>query len=204
MLRRLTLSFLLLMCGLAYSANFVEGKDYEKLRAGASSKTPIEIKEFFSYGCPWCYKLSVPLEKWAEQHKKNVRIEKVPVVFHKEWQLYAKAFYTAKLLGIEEKMSPVLFKAIQEDKKPLSSTGDMIAFFVQNGVDKTTATSAFNNSPTIDMALRTGVQQMAAYRVKGVPAVVVNGQYKTDLQMAQSVDRFFAILDYLVAKEQTQ
>lgn len=41
---------------------------------------------------------------------------------------------------------------------------------------------------------------MAKYRVNAVPALIVNGKYKIDLQMAKTEDRLFKILDYLVAQ----
>ena len=41
---------------------------------------------------------------------------------------------------------------------------------------------------------------MATYQVRAVPAFVINNQYKTDLQMAKTEERLFAILDFLLGK----
>lgn len=41
---------------------------------------------------------------------------------------------------------------------------------------------------------------MARYQINAIPAMVVNNQFKTDLQMAQTEERLFAIMDYLVTK----
>lgn len=182
--------------------DFIAGKDYVILHDQAPSKTAaksIEVLEFFSYGCPWCYKLEAPMHQWLSQHP-NVHLVQSPVVFHQEWELYAKAFYTAKVLNLEEKLSPKLFATIQDDQQPLNTPKAMIDFFVAQGVQKSTAQSAFSNSPTIDLKIKAGMKLMAQYRIQAVPAVVVQGKYKTDLQMAQSLDRFFLLLDFLASK----
>ncbi len=52
----------------------------------------------------------------------------------------------------------------------------------------------------VEMQVNEGMTLMSRDHVNGVPAVVINQQYKTDLQMAQSEERFLKILDFLVAK----
>ena len=131
---------------------------------------------------------------------KNVHLERIPVVFKPEWDLYAKAYYTAKTLALSDKLNPALFKAIQEDKRPLNTKQSMIDFFTSQGVDREIAKSAFESSPTIDMRVSNGMSLMASYQISGVPAFVVNNKYKTDLQMAGSPQRLFEILDYLMRK----
>ncbi|RUR12888.1 thiol:disulfide interchange protein DsbA/DsbL [Legionella sp. km772] len=199
MLRKLV-GLVVLIPSLVFAADFVEGKDY-KVVAPASieqNKMPM-VTEFFSYGCPWCYRIESPFAQWSLNLNKNATINKVPVVFQPNWDLYAKAFYTAKTLALSDKLNPMLFKAIQDDKK-LNSKQDMINFFVANGVDREIAKSAFENSPTIDMRVKNGMELMAHYQINAVPAFVVNNKYKTDLQMAGTPERLFEIMNYLLKK----
>ncbi|MGL5742460.1 MAG: thiol:disulfide interchange protein DsbA/DsbL [Legionella sp.] len=202
MLKKLIALFFLLPA-MALAASFVEGKDYQVVTnpqaVNNKNKTPI-VEEFFSYGCPWCYKIEGPLSGWVSKMGKNIQFERVPVVFKPSWELYAKAYYTAKTLAISDKMSPLLFKTIQEDKKPLDTKQAMVGFFVAQGVDKEIAKSAFENSPTIDMRVQNGMSLMGTYQINAVPAFVVNNKFKTDLQMAGSHERLLAILDYLSRK----
>lgn len=200
MLKKL-IALVLLVPSLVFAADFVEGKDYQVV-ANASierSKTPV-VTEFFSYGCPWCYRIESSFNQWSVKLNKNASIDKVPVVFKPDWDLYAKAYYTAKTLALSDKLSPILFKAIQDEKKPLNSKQGMINFFVAHGVDREIAKSAFENSPTIDMRVKNGMELMAHYQINAVPAFVVNNKYKTDLQMAGSPERLFEIMDYLLRK----
>jgi thiol:disulfide interchange protein DsbA len=121
-------------------------------------------------------------------------------VFKPDWDLYAKAYYTAKTLALIDKLSPLLFKTIQDDKKLLNSKQLMTDFFISQGVDKEIAKSAFDNSPTIDLRVSNGTALMARYQINAVPAFIIANKYKTDLQMAGSPERLFQLLDYLIRK----
>lgn len=202
MLKKL-ITFFFLLPTIALATAFVEGKDFQIVANQNSIKNknnvPV-IEEFFSYGCPWCYKIEGPLSEWIGKMGKNVQFERVPVVFKPSWELYAKAYYTAKILALSDKMNPLLFKTIQDDKKPLDSKQAMISFFVAQGIDKEIAKSAFENSPSIDMRVQNGMSLMGAYQINAVPAFVINNKYKTDLQMAGNPERLLEILNYLSRK----
>jgi thiol:disulfide interchange protein DsbA len=203
MLKRL-IFIILFLPWLAFAEEFAVGKDYEIINSGTPPVTSgkIPIIEFFSYGCPWCYRIEPALNSWVQQQGNKIQFSRVPVVFHKDWKLYAKAYYTANLLGLEDKLSPALFKAIQTDKRALANKEAMINFFTAEGVKEDTAKSAFENSTTIDMQLTEGLISMSRFHINAVPAVVVNNQYKIDLQMAKNQERFFQILDFLMHKSQ--
>jgi thiol:disulfide interchange protein DsbA len=199
-MKRVVALVLSLVSGMCLAAGFVAGKDYEVLSDAPKIQPgkPVLVAEFFSYGCPWCYQLNKPLHEFINKQGKQVEFQQVPVVFQPGWNVYAKAYYAAKRLNKLDTLGPAIFKAVQEDKKKLDNDKAMVDFFVEQGVDKETAESAFFRSPTIDSDVNQGNLAMAKYRIRGVPAVVVNGRYKVDLSMAGKVDRFFAILDFLI------
>lgn len=201
MLKRFT-ALLLLLPTLVFGETFVAGTDYQILPAASAvtAGKPAIVTEFFSYGCPWCYKLEATLEGWIKRQGNKIHFERVPVVFHPEWEFYAKAFYIAQVLAQSEKFTPLLFKAIQTDKKPLNSNASMVDFFVSQGLDKNLVQSAFEHSPAIDMQVKSGMAAMTQYEINGIPAFVVNGRYKTDLEKAKNPERLLQILDYLVSQ----
>jgi thiol:disulfide interchange protein DsbA len=169
-------ALLLLLPTVALAETFVAGTDYQVLPviSPGVKNQPATVIEFFSYGCPWCFKLEVPIAGWVKTQGKKIHFERVPVVFHKEWELYAKAFYIAQTISQSEKLNPLLFKAIQVDKKPLDSNDSMEAFFVNQGIDKSLVQSAFEHSTTVDMLVKSGMETMAKYQVNAVPAFVIN------------------------------
>lgn len=195
--------FLFLFAITGFAEDFVAGKDYVVLHAsGTTDKAPsgVVVNEYFSYGCPWCFKLEPALTAWVKQQGNKIAFSRVPVVFNKDWEFYAKAYYTADALQVEPKLTPDLFKAILTDKQTLNSDQAMIAFFKQRGVDESTVSSAFLNSPSIELDVSNSKRMMGMYQITAVPTLIVNNKYKTDLQLAKDQDRLFAIMNFLVAK----
>jgi thiol:disulfide interchange protein DsbA len=188
---------------LAMSADYIEGQDYEVIQ-GANAATHkgghVHVTEFFSYGCPWCYRLDAAVAQWVVGKGRAIQFSRVPVVFHTGWDNYARAYYLIDSLSLGKTVHDKLFKAIIVDKQPLTRPQDMIAFFTTNGVDATLADSAFSYSPSIELRLKADAALMAQYQMNAVPTLVVNRQYKTNLQMAKSEVRLFAIANYLVDK----
>lgn len=191
---------------LTMSATFVEGKDYEVIQAAGATAYqggPVHVTEFFSYGCPWCYRLEAPMIEWTLKQGKAIHFSKVPVVFHENWDDYARAFYMLEALSLGKTVHEALFKTIIVDKQPLDSHQSLVDFFTKNGVDKGVAESAFSHSPSIELKLKVDEGLMAKFRINVIPTLVVNHQYKTNLQMAKTEGRLFEVLDYLVHKAAT-
>lgn len=196
------LFFFSLIC---FGENFVAGQDYEIINNSTqveTTKATISVIEFFSFGCPWCYKLEPALNKWVSHQGQRIYYKKIPVVFNKDWEFYARAYYTVSALALYETMGPALFKAILDDKKPLNNKQAMVDFFTQHGIDNATAQSAFGYSPSIDLEVNSGQLLMTRYQIKAVPTLVINNRYKTDLQMAKTETRLFAILEFLVKQSE--
>lgn len=197
------LGFSLLFCLplFAFAAeNFVAGKDYEVIGKENKSANKISVIEFFSYNCPWCARIEPAIEAWAQKQGSHIEFTRIPVIFHKDWLLSAKAYYTANLLNMENKLNPLLFKAEQDKANPLKTEEDMIQFFIKQGVEPATARSAFESSTMMDLKIKEGMSQMSHYRVNGVPAFIINNQFKTDVQMAGSEERLIQILNYLLSQ----
>ncbi|KTD20167.1 thiol:disulfide interchange protein DsbA/DsbL [Legionella londiniensis] len=201
-----SLFFLLVFSSNVLAEEFIAGQDYIILKTSvektATNQGSIAVTEFFSYGCPWCYRLEPSLNRWVTRQGNKITFKKIPLVFNQDWAFYAKAYYTAEALGRVPEFSEQLFKAILQDKRQLNSNEAMIEFFSQRGVDKSFAESAFLHSPSVDMALEEAKSLMAEYQIHAVPAFIVNRQYKTDLQLAKSEERLFAIIDFLIQKAQ--
>ncbi len=188
--------------------SFQEGTDFQVISATAATANKTDTKkilvqEFFSYGCPWCFKLEPKLDNWLKTKPKNVKFERVPVVFEAGWDNYAKAFYLLQSIGKLDKMTSKLFDAVQNQELDLAKTQKMTDFLVKQGLDKATVESALTSSPSIDAQVRIGVREMMQYQVNGVPCFVVAGKYRTDLRMAKGDNqRLLAIVNFLIKKAQ--
>lgn len=206
MFNRLWFAFLLFLPVFSTATaaeSFVAGKDYVILKTTPLDEPDsqvVNVTEFFSYGCPWCYRIDTQLNHWAHEKGKGIFYSKVPVIFNQDWEYYARAYYTAEALSLEKTLTPELFKAILKDKKALNSNHAMIDYFKSHGVQETIAQSAFQHAQSIDIEIDNSKRKMAQYQINAIPALIVNSRYKTDLQMAKNQTRLLEILDFLVEK----
>lgn len=185
---------------------FVDNKDYVTLPSGHNALRPVNgnvtVMEFFSIGCPWCYRLEPDLEAWLATRPPHVNFVRVPVVFETGWDVYAKSYYVAKQLGVANKMLPILFNAVQRQQLDLTNEAAMQQIFANNGVSAKDFQNAYEFSPGIDAQLARGNELMTDYLVYQIPTIVIDGKYKIDSSMTGGDNqRMFQTVDYLVQRE---
>ena len=175
---------------------FEEGRDYVRLPTPMPPAAPgkIEVVEFFSYTCPHCYDLDPTVQAWLQRKPENVMFTRIAVAFGASWEPSARAYYAAEALGIVDKMHQPLFDAIHRDKRKLGSEDELAAFFAEHGVDQGAFRKAYQSFQT-ETQLRRGNQLAQRHGVRGVPAVIVNGQY--DVRSP----RIFEVVDFLIAAQ---
>ncbi len=174
---------------------FVEGRDYVRLPTPMPPTTPgkIEVIEFFSYTCPHCYDLDPTVQAWLKRKPENVIFTRIAVAFGASWEPSARAYYAAEALGVLDKMHQPLFDAIHRDKRKLNTEDELAAFFAEHGVAQDAFRKAYQ-SFTMETQMRRGNQLAQRFGVRGVPAVIVNGQY--DVRSP----RIFDVVDFLIAR----
>ncbi len=177
------------------------GKDYRILSPATEQQANKKVIEFFNYGCPACFHLEPAVQQWLANKPKDVEFQRVPAVFHRGWESYAKAYYIIESLGLESRVGERLFAAIQTEQLDLSSSQALADFVAGQGVDKQRWLSAFDGSPVIDIKLKQGGELLQRFKILAVPSFVVNGRYYTDLRLAQGdTQRLIQLLDYLITQ----
>ena len=174
---------------------FQEGKDYGRL----STPVPVsvagkqEVLEFFSYRCPHCYRLEPVVKEWRQRQPDTVIFTQIPVHagYAPNYELAARAFYTAQNLGVADKLHSALFEAMQQGK--LDTEAELAEFFGQQGVTAADFQKTYSSFQT-ETQLRRAAELAQRYGVRGVPAVIVNGQY--DIRSP----KMFEVVDFLLAK----
>ena len=168
------------------------------------TKNKIEVVELFWYGCPHCFNFEPDLKEWLTKKPENVVFYRVPAVFNPAWELHARAYYTAKSLGLfdngKHAFHDAFFNELHVKKKHLKNKKALQSFFARFGV----SAEDFNN--TFDsFAVNTKVNRAAAlskrYQLQGVPSVIVNGKYRTDGPMAGGRKGIIKVMDFLIKKE---
>ena len=143
------------------------------------------------------HRLEPRMKQWLKTKPSNVNFIRIPAIFNARWELHARAFYTAEILGVQDKMHSALFDAINVNKKPLATKKALKSFFVKHGVKADNFDNTFDSflmNIKINRARKLGER----YGVHGVPALIVNGKYMSDGPMASGHANLIKILDHLI------
>ncbi|SPL72003.1 thiol:disulfide interchange protein DsbA/DsbL [Acinetobacter stercoris] len=180
------------------AANFVAGKDYTVIKNPGKVDVPgkIEVREFFWYGCPHCFKLEPYMQTWLRSIPKDVHFVRTPAALNKIWEANARAYYVSEALGIRKNTHLPLFHAVQVENQQLFDQASQAKFFTKYGVPEAKFNSLYN-SFAVSGKIAQSNQLAQQYQLTGVPAVVVNGKY-----IIQGEDgKVTQVLNYLIDKE---
>ena len=180
------------------AAEFKEGVEYTVVQKNASSR-PV-VTEFFSYVCPHCYSFQ-PLMKELEQRHPEVQFNKVPVAFLGKdmGPVLQRAYGAAVLLKVEDTLTPVIFDQIHNQKNMPKGISDIKATFVENGVTEKDFDGVINSFALNGMIAKFD-KTTDKFDVHGTPTVIVNDKYELNMSEIGSADRFYEVVDYLLAK----
>jgi thiol:disulfide interchange protein DsbA len=206
MLKRLLLSLpLLLLAPLlacAQEATWVEGTHYDVIDPAVRTADPdkIEVAEFFWYGCGHCYTFEPMIGQWKKTMAEDVSFRGLPAMWGGPMELHARAFYAAQALGVFDTMHPVLFQALNVDRKKLASEDELAELFAANGVKEEDFRKAFN-SFGVGSQVRQAAAAARSAKITGTPSMMVNGKYMISIRKAGGQANMLKVVDYLVEKE---
>ena len=182
------------------AANFVAGKDYTVVQNPGKSAVAgkIEVREFFWYGCPHCFKLEPYMQTWLKQIPKDVYFVRTPAAMNPLWEQGARAYYVSEALGVRKRTHLPLFHAIHAGNQPILQKDAFAKFYTQYGIPEAKFNSSYNSFP-ITAKVAESNKLAAQYQLSGVPAVVVNGKY-----VVQGEDgKVTQVVNFLINKERT-
>lgn len=194
----------LALLGWAFSASAVvleEGKNFKRLQNPQPTETggKIEVIEFFSYQCPHCAHFEPVIEPWIKKLPSDVQFHRVPALFQPGWTELAKAYYTLDAMGVAEKLSATVFKAIHEENVQLRNDKTFFDWAAKQGLDRQKVTDIYN-SFAVNSRVNRAKSQAQAYRLDGVPSMAIDGKYFITGEMAGSYPTWLEIADALIAK----
>ncbi len=181
-------------------APFVEGGHYELLSEVQPVQTgdKIEVVEMFWYRCPHCYQLEPFITRWRQNIPDNAEFVPVPAVLNEQWAFNARMYYTLAALGLDQQLHAEVFRAIHETRLPLNTIEQFADWAVENGADRQTLIAAFN-SFAVEAKVNFATVMSRKYGISGVPAIIVDGKYRTSVSLAGSHEKLLEVVDYLVS-----
>mgnify|MGYP001815189508 CR=1 FL=1 len=183
-------------------SSYEAGKHYDVISPAIRTAAPdkIEVAEFFWYGCGHCYTFEPVVGQWKKTIADDVSFRQIPAMWGGAMELHARAFYAAQALGVDEKMNPVLFQAMNVDRKPLRTEAEIAQLFADNGVSEADFMKAYK-SFGVDSQVRQANATARGARITGTPSIMVNGKYLITARKAGSAANMLKVADYLVEQE---
>ncbi|MBS0581305.1 MAG: thiol:disulfide interchange protein DsbA/DsbL [Proteobacteria bacterium] len=165
----------------------------------------VEVTEVFWLACPHCYALEPFLKSWLKSKPGYVEFVRVPVMWQPMHKAHAKLYYTLAALGRDDLVSKA-FELAASRHELLVGDSDEGTFKLQqqfatsNGVSADDFAKAFN-SFSVNANLQRATEVTQRYQVQGVPFVIVNGKYTTDVAMAGGEAKLIELINDLTAAE---
>ncbi|ENS0885405.1 DsbA family protein [Escherichia coli] len=152
------------------------------------------VVEFFSFYCPPCYAFSQDygIDKAIRE---SLPPGKKLVKYHAGFlgdlgEELTRAWSVAMVLGVEDKVEPLLFDAVQKTRR-LKSAEDILGIFIRAGVYPGEYMQALASKEVAEMTEKQK-RLFREYGVTGTPSVYVNGRYRIENSafQADSVEAF--------------
>lgn len=201
-LAALTAALMLLPLALTSQAqeSYIEGEHYDLIAPTIRGTTDkIEVTEFFWYGCGHCYNFEPKLSQWKKSLGEDVAVVGSPAMWNQLMEVHARAYYTAEVLGVLDKVHMPLFQAINLDRKRLGSEEELADLFAAQGVDREAFSKAYN-SFGVGSQVRQANARARAARISGTPELMVAGKYRINTRKAGSQANMLKIADFLIEK----
>ncbi|MFP4080673.1 MAG: thiol:disulfide interchange protein DsbA/DsbL [Ectothiorhodospira sp.] len=187
-------------------AALVEGQDWRRVRRPltADPEDPIQVLEFFSYGCPHCGQLNRVLPPWLDQLPEDVTFRRVPITFGRpEWGHLARLYYALDATGHLEALDEAVFKAIHEQGRALSSAQAVKDWVAEQEVDTGDFEAVFEAASTRARVAR-GDRLQSRLGVNSVPTLVVDGRYQVLGKRATRYQDLLEITDELIRRARSR
>ena len=178
-----------------------EGVEYKVLQTPAmpgGKGKDVLVQEFFSYQCGHCYEFNDDLQRWEKNLPANVKVVQVPVAFNESMKSQALLFYTLQSLKMKN-LSLSVFDAIQRKGEALNTKDEFIRFMKHHRVSSEKFKEAYNSIGVARQAEEAYDLMMKA-RLHAIPAILIDGRYLTNPQMAGGPEKMLKVAEYLINK----
>jgi len=176
------------------------GTDFELIENAdrPRSKGPIEVAEFFSYGCIHCKNFDPEFAAWAASASEDVLVERRPATFSPSWTLLGQAYLALEYANAIEGNHERLFSAVHDARKRFSSGRDIAEHLDSPQLSANDFMRAFNSS-SVRRKLSRASDDTRRYQIGSVPTLVVAGKYRVG--MSNGTQRALQVADWLVEQE---
>ncbi len=186
--------------GAAGTANAAGGYELVNPPQNTASADTVEVLEFFWLGCPHCYSFEPTIAAWEENMPENVTFVREAPPLNPSWEQHSRGFYAAQLMGQETPFVNAMFKAIHEEKKRMRKPSDIAELAATLGMDKDKFIKTMK-SFAVQTKMNRSIQLAQGAGITGVPAIMINGKYRTSASLAGGNAGMIDVINETIAME---
>ncbi|PLK58263.1 protein disulfide oxidoreductase DsbA [Candidatus Palibaumannia cicadellinicola] len=182
----------LVLASSASAVQFTEGKEYICLNKPATCEA--QVLEFFSFDCQHCYQFE-QVYHISSNVKKLLPANTTVTKYHVNClgplsKQLTQAWAVAMALGVEDKVSQLMFSAVQNTQS-VQTPDDIRMVFIKAGVSPKEYDWAWN-SFVVKYLQRQQENAAIDFQLRGVPAIFIKGKYmiKNDGLDMRSIDLY--------------
>jgi len=146
------------------------------------------------------------MNKWAAEKDPAVRFVRIPATWNQAAVLHAQIYYTQDVLGRNGTLKDAsgfheaVFAEFHQRGNRLTSQTAIQRLFERYGVSEDDFNKTWG-SFEVNTRLRQGGDLVRRYGITAVPAIVVNGKYRTTAADAGGYDELLELIDELTVRE---
>lgn len=201
--KRMTAVFACLMSltGLALAQQFEEGTHFHAI--GSPTTPPedrVEVVEAFAYPCPACRNFLPVISEWASGLPEHVELTHLPVGLQPGWEVFARVYYTAEVLGLGQDAHEAMFRAVHDERRQFRSIEDVAEVYTGFGVGVEEFVNT-SQSFAVDGRMRSNRNDIMQFGIRGTPTMIVQGKWRVSPSDFSSYQELLDAVDYLIALE---
>ncbi|WP_133408007.1 thiol:disulfide interchange protein DsbA/DsbL [Parashewanella tropica] len=177
------------------AADFTQGTHYTKVDNPAPTSKPT-VTEYFSFYCGHCYRWSKTV---VPQIKKtlpsSVDFRQVHTYADPVTEQLSKTFVLSEQLGNAPRIEAAIFDAIHKQKRRPTTKAEVKSLVLDSGLNA--QDYAQTNSFMVSAQVRKHGKELKQFDIQAIPTLIVNGQYKVNLQSIKSEQELLALVKYL-------
>ena len=201
------LIFTLLFCFFtlpAWADELQPGRDYIELNPPQPVRVAdgiIEVREFFNYSCPHCFRLQGHLAKWqTDNTADDIELVHQPLIFARYNGHFARVYFTLEALKLDKTLHSKVYTSIHVDRQLLNSKGRFIDWLEEQGADSAKAEKIYDSFSVNTRTAR--AETMAGdYGIQSTPQLAINGKYVVNPSVSGSYEKMMETLTQLIERE---
>lgn len=180
---------------------FQEGRHFHAIGSPTSPPTDrVEVIEAFAYPCPACRAFLPVILQWSEDLPEHVDLVHMPVPLQPGWDVFARVWYTAEILGLGKDAHVAMFHALHDERRQFRNMQEIAEVYTAFGiaVEEFISTS---QSFAVDSRMRRNRNEIIRLGVRATPTMIVQGKWRLNPSDFASYAEMLVAVDYLVARE---